>query len=187
MPRTKMYKREEVLDRAMKLFWQRGYEGASLQQLEHATGINRYGIYDSFGSKHALFLEALDHYLDTFVRDLFGVLEQAGIEQFFATFAELARSDKGKWGCFVCDSATELAPHDEEVAARVARYTAWLNSAFRHAVARAQEKGEIDASRPADALAQSLTVSTLGLFVYAKSPVSREQVAQACREVATLG
>ena len=62
MPRQKEYNRDQVLDAAMKVFWVKGFEGTSIQDLVQATGLNRFGMYQAFGSKQGLFLEALDRY-----------------------------------------------------------------------------------------------------------------------------
>ena len=62
MARTREFDREEALDRAMHVFWDKGYEATSLSDLLDAMGIARQSLYDTFGDKHALFLEALDRY-----------------------------------------------------------------------------------------------------------------------------
>ncbi len=60
MARQKEFDRDEVLHKAMEVFWTRGYEGTSIQDLVKHMGINRQSIYDTFGDKHSLFLQALD-------------------------------------------------------------------------------------------------------------------------------
>ena len=78
MTRQKEFDRDEVLHRAMEVFWTRGYEGASIQDLVKHMGINRQSIYDTFGDKHTLFLQALDRYREIQSRKIFEVLERPG-------------------------------------------------------------------------------------------------------------
>ena len=62
MARTKEFDQEQALDAAMNLFWERGYEATSIQDLVEATGVQRQSLYDTFGSKHELFLQSLMRY-----------------------------------------------------------------------------------------------------------------------------
>lgn len=62
MPKTETFIREEVLERVVKVFWDKGYNGASMQDIVDASGLNRSSLYNSFGDKHALFMTALKHY-----------------------------------------------------------------------------------------------------------------------------
>src|SRR5258707_10646914 len=114
MARQKEFDRDEVLHKAMEAFWTRGYEGASVQDLVKHMGINRQSIYDTFGDKHALFLQALDHYREIESRRVFELLERPGpvkknFRQLFERVVEKAISEEGKRGCFVGNSMAELA------------------------------------------------------------------------------
>ena len=62
MPRPKSFDEDAVLDQAVELFWDRGYEGTSLADLEAHLGLGRQSLYNAFGDKHTLFLKALDRY-----------------------------------------------------------------------------------------------------------------------------
>src|SRR5207245_10219711 len=78
MARQKEFDRDEVLHKAMEACWTRGYERASIQDLVKQMGINRQSIYDTFGDKHSLFLQALDRYREIQSRKVFDVLERPG-------------------------------------------------------------------------------------------------------------
>jgi TetR/AcrR family transcriptional repressor of nem operon len=78
MARQKEFNRDEVLHKAMEVFWMRGYERASIQDLVEHMGISRQSIYDTFGDKHWLFLQALDRYREIQSRKVFAVLERPG-------------------------------------------------------------------------------------------------------------
>src|ERR1051326_3516607 len=78
MARHKEFDREEALQKAMEVFWERGYEATSIQDLVEQMGINRQSLYDTFGDKHALYLAALDHYREVEGGKMFKLLERQG-------------------------------------------------------------------------------------------------------------
>ena len=114
MARQKEFNRDEVLHKAMEVFWTRGYEGSSIQDLVKHMGINRQSIYDTFGDKHGLFLQALDRYREIQSRKVFAVLERPGsmkknLRQLFEEAVARSLSAEGRRGCFVGNSMSELA------------------------------------------------------------------------------
>src|ERR1700730_2144482 len=78
MARQKEFDRDEVLHKAMEVFWSRGYEASSIQDLVKRMGINRQSLYDTFGDKHTLYLQALDRYREVEGRKIVELLEQPG-------------------------------------------------------------------------------------------------------------
>jgi len=173
MPRQRKFEPNQVLDKAMHLFWRQGYTNTSLHELEEAMGINRFSIYATFESKHALFLAALERYRETVVARLIAGMEEpdAGIEtihRFFTQFVDLAQGEAGNWGCFLCNSATELALDDRDVAQEVEKYKARILRAFRHALTNAQQRGELPASTDRHEWELYLLGALFGLMVYTK-------------------
>ena len=148
MPRTKRYDRDEMLGKAMDLFWQKGYAATSLQDLVDHLGINRFSIYDSFGDKHSLFLEALDRYRENVAKALRTKLDDKtkGIdaikEYFRAMEADLSIPD-GRMGCLVQNSTLEMVLSDPEVEKRIAETNLLFSDAILDALVRAQKMGEI--------------------------------------------
>ena len=117
MARQKEFDRDEVLHRAMEVFWMRGYEGTSIQDLVKYMGINRQSHYDTFGDKHSLFLQSLDRYREIQSRKVFDVLERPGsvkknLRQLFEEVVTPALSAEGRRGCFVGNSMSELLQSD---------------------------------------------------------------------------
>ncbi|HYX30172.1 MAG TPA: TetR/AcrR family transcriptional regulator, partial [Pyrinomonadaceae bacterium] len=109
MARQKEFDRDIVLHKAMEVFWARGYEGASIQDLVKHMGINRQSIYDTFGDKHSLFLEALDRYREIQSRKVFEILDRPGsvkrnLKLLFQEVIDKSLSDKDRRGCFVGNS-----------------------------------------------------------------------------------
>jgi TetR/AcrR family transcriptional regulator, copper-responsive repressor len=109
MGRPKNYSREDVLEKAMPVFWKQGFAGTSLQDLEQATGVNKSGLYSEFRDKQDLFLEVLRHYLESLA--LRGLLtkEPLGWKN-VETFLKEGPLRKGeRQGCFAVNSMREFA------------------------------------------------------------------------------
>ena len=186
MPRNKEFEPEEALDKAMGIFWRKGYFDTSVDDLVQQVGVSRYGLYGTFGNKHKLFLASLDRYRDTFVSKLLADLETpdaslAEIQNYFVAFIEISKTERGKLGCFMCNTATELALHDEQVSEKINYYLQRLTKAFRKALINAQRKKEIKSDINVDDYAQYLTGVKLGLCVYARSQVAPEIIASYVR------
>jgi TetR/AcrR family transcriptional regulator, transcriptional repressor for nem operon len=175
--RPKEFERDVVLDRAMQVFWSRGYEATSIQHLVDRMGIQRGSLYATFGDKRALFFAAIDHYDRVVTAKLLGVLEdpsgKEAIRRFFRLKIEAALEPGRPRGCLVTNSAAELGARDRGTATRVGVALTKIEAAFHRAVVRAQKAGEIDPARNARALARFLTSSAQGLSVMAKASPDR--------------
>jgi TetR/AcrR family transcriptional regulator, transcriptional repressor for nem operon len=174
MPRPKEFERDVVLDRAMRVFWSRGYEATSIQHLVDRMGIQRGSLYDTFGDKRTLFFAAIERYDRVVTAKLMAALDEPAsgkdaIRRFFRLKVELALESGRPRGCLVTNSAAELASRDRGAATRVGGVLTKIEAAFHRAVVRAQKAGEIDASRNSRALARFLTSSAQGLSVMAKT------------------
>jgi TetR/AcrR family transcriptional repressor of nem operon len=172
--RPREFEHDVVLDRAMRLFWSRGYEATSVQDLVDRMGIQRGSLYAAFGDKRALFFAAIDRYDRVVTAKLLAALDEPAsgtdaIRRFFRLKVDLAVEARRPRGCLVTNSATELAPRDRGAATRVGAVLAKLEAAFRRAVVRAQKAGEIDPARNPRALARFLTSSAQGLSVMART------------------
>ncbi len=179
MARPREFNAEDALEKAMQLFWAKGYEATSLADLTAEMGLSKSSLYDTFGSKHELFLSAMDRYNETVAaRRAAGVIDgakdsRAGIAAVFAAFLDEMVGQGEKRGCFVNNSAVELAPHDAAVAARAAAGLAHIEETFYDAVSKGQEVGDIMPARDTRALARYLTMSLNGLIVLAKTNPER--------------
>src|SRR3989454_1626399 len=123
MARHKEFDRDEVLHKAMEVFWSRGYEATSIRDLVKHMGINRPSLYDTFGDKHALYLQALDRYREVEGRKVLELLERPGsvkktLRQLFGGVVEKAVCDGQRRGCFMSNATSELAGRCKETAAR---------------------------------------------------------------------
>lgn len=181
MPRTKTYDPTEVLDRAKAVFWRKGYHDTSMEDLVDAMGISRYGIYTSFTSKHNLFLEVLQRYLQCEVGQTLAKLEEpdaslANITAFFDQLRAFKDDPQSRWGCLMSNSATEVAPHDADVAVLIERFLKRYTQAFARPLQRAKEEGQLAASLDVQATAQYLVGIVLGFSVYIRATTNRAMI-----------
>lgn len=184
MARRKEFEPAEALDKAMDLFWRRGYESTSIEDLVDGMGIKRQSLYDTFGDKHTLFLAALDRYFEVSVCERLKMLERPGsvlaaIRRFFRSLVELTGTESARHGCMVVNSVMELAAHDKEAGTRVTAVLAWVEESFYKALVRAQEQGELADRHTPRALARFLTCVMLGRSVLGKANTSRKAIQDA--------
>jgi TetR/AcrR family transcriptional repressor of nem operon len=134
------FDREAALDAAMDAFWSGGYDGTNLTQLLEATGIARQSLYNTFGDKRTLFLEAVSRYSDDRIAEHGRALANDPPLETLVAFVDgwrhRRRRTKGR-GCLACLAAMEMGRKDAEVAAAVARHTTRLTAAFRNPLERA--------------------------------------------------
>jgi TetR/AcrR family transcriptional repressor of nem operon len=178
MPRPREFEREVVLDRAMRVFWSRGYEATSIRYLVERMGIQRGSLYGAFGDKRRLFFAAIEHYDRVMTARLLATLDAPGsglraIRRFFRLKVALAQERGRPRGCLLTNSAAELASRDRGAAGRIGVTLGRIEAAFFRAVIRAQQAGELDPRRDARALARFLTSSAQGLSVMAKASPDR--------------
>ncbi len=182
MVRTKQFDRFAALDEAMELFWERGYHATSIQDLVDRLAVNRQSLYDTFGGKDALYLAALERYRTLAAQPVRMALEREGpvqevLQRFFSDFLDNFLA--GNWkGCFMVNATAELAGQDEGVSRVCAANTRQLEAAFAGLIARGQQAGEIDASRPVLPLARFLVSTMNGLAVTAKATRDRKVLDQ---------
>ena len=174
MPWEKQFDVNDGLEKAMQVFWDKGYGATSVQDLVDQTGINRGSLYATYGDKRALFLAALRRYDETIRRQtLLDFEAQLGpreaIRRVFEVFAEPAMEGRAARGCLLVNCALELAPHDREVGELVANSQRQIEAFFARMIAAGQAKGEIaDRVGPTDA-ARGLLASLQGLVVLSRS------------------
>lgn len=178
--RPREFEKEAVVKAALDVFWRQGYQATSVQDLVDATGLNRGSLYDTFGDKHGLFLEVVEHYRRQYTARRLVQLEEAGpirdkLAAFFNDMIEFSVGEGRLLGCLMTNAAIEMAPHDRDTALAVAANMAGMEKAFRRLLAAAQKTGEIPADKSPRDLARFLTATANGLRVMAK--VSPERAA----------
>ncbi|MCP2288052.1 TetR/AcrR family transcriptional regulator [Nocardia amikacinitolerans] len=175
MARTKEFDPDVVLDLAMDLFWQRGFEATSMADLVEHLGIGKASIYAAFGCKRDLFIKALRRYLELAEERITGALSRPGpavpaIRALLDYVVSEAREEHRYLGCLVSNTAVELAARDPEIAALVESGWARWETVFTSAFARAHAQGELAADRDPRALARFLLVFLQGVWVIDRTP-----------------
>ena len=173
MARPREFDRGQVVDRAVEVFWRKGFEATSIRDLVEATGLNRGSLYNTFGDKAGLFEAALERYMAGAPTQYVVAAADSGpprqvIGEFFARLVDLGASDKERRGCLMTNTAAELAARDERVAAQVAEAMQGLEDALFRLIERGQETGEIAPWRDPRALARFLVAAAQGLHISAK-------------------
>jgi TetR/AcrR family transcriptional repressor of nem operon len=178
MARPRSFRNDQVVEATKAVFWEKGYHGTAVEDLERATGLNRSSLYGAFGSKKAIFDLALDAYLDSFVAPRLAPLEQPGaargdIERFFAGLAELFGTDhRAHRGCFMINSIAELEGRTTHLHGRAEAFRDRLRTAFTNALATGPET-TLAAER-----ARLLTATTFGIWLTAR--INPQDAAQTC-------
>src|SRR4051812_33498793 len=148
MPRPREFDRDQALRRAMTVFWEHGYEATSTDDLLRAMGIGRQSMYDAFGDKHRLYLEALQLYETEAGAELCGRIAAApspfaAITDHVLSIAEGTPRDLSR-GCFFVNATTELATSDPDVGAMVRADGRRGVAAFEGILKEAKRRGEVD-------------------------------------------
>ena len=170
MARPREYDRDEVLEKAMHVFWAKGYECASVQDLVAAMGINRGSLYAEFGDKEGLHVAALERFYDNEITPQFATLDGPGPlrERLRALLMSAVAGGRVR-GCMISNSAVELCPDEGDVGSLVGAGLRRAESTVHRALMRAREDGEIGAGRDVRALARYLVSSLNGLRVISRA------------------
>ena len=183
MARPRVFDPEEALDRAMHLFWERGYNATSTADLVERMGLGRGSLYHAFGDKRALFLAALERYErrgKERIRERFAAPTpvRAALEDMLLDIARGSCGEAGRKGCMLSNTASEMAPHDAVIAARIEAIYRAMEREFARAIRRGQAAGEIGSRRDARALAAYLVTAIQGLRVIGKTRRTERELKQ---------
>ena len=181
MARVREFEPRETLDKAMALFWSKGYCDTSMDDLVNATGVSRYGLYGTFGNKRRLFEKSLEHYArmqgrNSFMRLLEPDASLKDIRALFESRIGLLLSAEPRRGCMICNTTLELAPHDKEMEAVVQEIMRRMTKAFATALGHASEAGEIAKDTDVRAIGEYLTGLLFGMAVFARAGFGRKKL-----------
>jgi TetR/AcrR family transcriptional repressor of nem operon len=176
--RPRSFDTDAVVERAMGVFWSRGYHGTALPDLLQATRLSRGSLYAAFGGKHALFLRALDRYIADALARIDGELGPRhapveGLRLFLAGYVERTSGASGRRGCLLVATAMELAGHDADVEGRIRGFFKAMEARLTGAFARAKAAGELAAGIEPASAARILVCFVEGLRVVGKAAPAR--------------
>ncbi|PIW28249.1 MAG: TetR family transcriptional regulator [Rhodospirillales bacterium CG15_BIG_FIL_POST_REV_8_21_14_020_66_15] len=168
MTRTREFDPDAALDKAMHLFWERGFAHTSMADLVRHTGVSRYGLYGTFGNKDEIYRRALMRYIELMKDEMQKDLRRPGagraeLETYFRHITGVVTSDEGRKGCMVCNTAAELAPHDPEMAAHLKVLQENLRAMLEDVIANGQKAGDIRTDIAARDLAMLLFAMEQGM------------------------
>ncbi len=180
MARPKSFDRDDVLDRAVELFWSQGFDATSMSDVRRAMGIGRQSLYDTFGDKDQLFAEVLDRYLAWNDAALAEALpEGAGLDAlraFVVGVVDRVTSEEPRRGCLLMSTCGEVAGRDGEVSAHTERGLDAMTRTFTRVLRRAVEQGEVRADLDPVVAGRMVTATLAGVNLLAQSGASRESL-----------
>ena len=176
--RPRGFDRDDVLDRAMYLFWERGYEATSVSELTAAMGITPPTLYSFFGDKKRLFLESVDRYQSgpgCFGRKALAEEPTAerSIRRLLLDAANSFSNPKVPKGCLVVLGATNCAADSSDIFEALAERRRAAEAAVHARIARGRTAGELAEGADVDALTGLVTATLYGLAIKARDGASR--------------
>jgi TetR/AcrR family transcriptional repressor of nem operon len=187
MARPRSYDPQLVVAAAKQVFWDQGYEGTAISDLESATGLSRSSLYLAFETKQGLFHAALTEYELSFVDTMLGPVEGpgAGLPEaagFFVALATLFGDAEWKRGCLLINSITELAARDATVARRGAQFADRYRAAFSNALRACVSQGSMT-EHEAVRRSELLTGAAMGAWVAVRA--DHVAAAATCQAIAS--
>lgn len=181
MARKKNFDETEVLEKALLLFWEQGYNATSIQDLVDHLGINRASIYDTWGDKHGLYLETLKHYRKFASTHLLKKLRSDKsakeiVKDFLYDIVEDSVKDKTRKGCFLSNSATELGNCDQTIHDMFSENRVKMEAVLNELIKEGQEQGEFSTRHSSEAYARFVFNTAGGLRTLAKGTISEKEL-----------
>src|SRR5262245_2658084 len=179
MPKEVSFDEKKALQNATNLFWFKGYNGTSMDDLTKATGLSRSSIYNSFGDKQSLFIQCLSFYKNDLLDKVMEVLVKQNsplkkIETVFKLSIDGLLSDKDRKGCLIVNTTTELANIEGEILSFMKKFSEQIEGLFQTWIKEGQESGEISKTFSPVALARHLFNSYQGIKVIAQTTNDRK-------------
>jgi TetR/AcrR family transcriptional repressor of nem operon len=179
MGRSREFDENVVLQKAMELFWEQGYEKTSMSDLVEHMVIHRRSLYDTFGDKRTLFLKTIDCYNELIKNKIESEILHAETSkqaiQFIFDFMIEGYEDR-QWGCLIVNSATEMALRDKEVEEKTEEAFMQMEHFLADLVRKGQQTGEFSCDYDAEVLAEILQNTLLGIRVLLRTSASKEKM-----------
>jgi len=179
--RPREFKTEQVIEAAMQQFWRAGYEATSLQDLLEVMHLSKSSLYQTFGSKHELFLRSIDFYQQSLVDEIYKSLSnsrtsKAFLKQLLENVIAEAASKKKK-GCLLVNTVNELSHRDKTVSKAVLIAFRNVGNVIRLAIEQGKKEGTIKTSVSTETLVDYIIINISGLRTMAKSGTDKSRLA----------
>jgi AcrR family transcriptional regulator len=182
--RPVIFDRDAALMAAMRLFWERGYEGTSFDELIAAMGISASSFYNSFGNKEKLYCEATGSYLESSGRWFFGILNdettdtRTAFSRLFDAMAdEFTRGDHPA-GCMISLACIHTGPGLKNIREMMVEHRAFSEGAMAARIRRGIAEGDVSGDTDVDVLAAYCSAVARGFAAQARDGASRERIAE---------
>ncbi len=176
----KQFDRNATLKKALEVFWAKGFAATSMQELVSKMGINRASMYQTYGNKQALYIAAIDQYIENTLAHVRQELDSPGLpldklHKLLRQFV-IGSIKNNMSGCLVNNAAVELGPYDKDIAKKARFFWGEFESMFNELLKQAVEKGEI--KRDIDTAKYALLINTTlqGLMVKTKSNTPKKEI-----------
>ena len=191
MARTKAFDERRALIAAMLVFWEKGYEATSMQDLEQAMGLRRTSIYNAFGNKRSLFGRVMACYKESVMDALFAALDNAptireGISALLNGALDVHFDDANPGGCLLVLSVLESGQHDTVAQDALADNMRELRQALQQRLTRAKQRGELRRDLDTGATATTIAGIMAGMMVLGKAHFSRAALKKTVNQVLEL-
>jgi TetR/AcrR family transcriptional repressor of nem operon len=191
MARTREFDERQALVSAMLVFWEKGYEGTSIQDLEEAMGLKRTSIYNAFGNKRQVFNRILDCYKESVMSALFEAMDSApdireGIRRLLNGALDIHFDEDHPGGCLVVLSVLESSQHDAKSSDTLAQTIHDLKTGLQQRLKKAKQAGELPAELDAAGTATTIATTMAGMMVMGKAHFSRATLNKTIKQVLQL-
>jgi TetR/AcrR family transcriptional repressor of nem operon len=181
MARPREFDRDKVLEKAVEVFWENGYDGSSCEDLVNRMKISRGSLYSAFGDKHSLYLAALGKYRENSERTILNNLAsdrsfESKLRDLFSMVIDHSCSEMGSRGCFINNAIVERSGVDPETASLTSKNINRIVTALKTAMDHAIKKGEMRSDIDTTATANFLYSNVQGIQVIGKSTQDRKKL-----------
>ena len=173
---------EIALEKAMNLFWEKGYDGTSMNDLVMATGMAKPGLYAAFGDKEHLYVKALTHYFESGGKKVFSDLEnstlpiKAALIEFYTSVAHNSQLEEGPQGCLLVNTLVECAYKHKVLDSLAQNINEKRTQAVAACFARAKDNGELTDGADIIALTDFYSAQALAIGVMGRSRANKESI-----------
>jgi AcrR family transcriptional regulator len=174
------FNQDEALDKALKVFWARGYEGASMAELTEALGINKPSIYAAFGNKEELFRKALARYTTGPVAFVGEAMKEPtaklAVEKLLTQAADFFSDKNTPNGCMIVQGALTCGQGAQVIQQELIAYRAYFEVSINKRLDLGKEQGDLPQHTSTKQLAKYIATIHQGMSVQATSGATREEL-----------
>lgn len=191
MARTREFDERQALVKAMLVFWENGYEGTSIQDLEAAMGLNRTSIYNAFGNKRAVFERVMACYKESVMSALFERMDSApnikeGVRRLLNGALDIHFDTDNPGGCLVVLSVLESHQHDARTQDSMAQTIHDLKDMLHARLTKARRSGELSRELDTGSTANTIATTMVGMMVMGKANFTRSALKKTVKQVVSL-